>query len=105
SEHRDADHRRDHTYGKRRLDPGIEAAFLATAPVGLEHFSVVITGCLAVEHEGDLAILPGRVVVPAESKVATTYPTEEQYQRWKNKADSLDMSTSEFIQSMTEAGM
>jgi ElaB/YqjD/DUF883 family membrane-anchored ribosome-binding protein len=41
----------------------------------------------------------------AESKVATTYPTEGQYERWKNEADNLDMSTSEFIRSMTEAGM
>lgn len=40
-----------------------------------------------------------------ESKVATTYASEEQYQRWEREADNLDMSTSEFIRSMTEAGM
>ena len=41
----------------------------------------------------------------AESKVATTYPTEAQYERWKKEAEDFDMSTSEFIKSMTEAGM
>ena len=41
----------------------------------------------------------------AESKVATTYPTEEQYSRWQDEADEFGMSTSEFIKSMTEAGL
>ena len=40
-----------------------------------------------------------------ESKTATTYPTEEQYERWKDEADEFGMSTSEFIKSMTEAGL
>jgi transcriptional regulator of acetoin/glycerol metabolism len=39
------------------------------------------------------------------TQTATTYPTVEQYERWKARADELDMSMSEFIQSMTEAGM
>jgi hypothetical protein len=39
------------------------------------------------------------------TQTATAYPTVEQYQRWKARADELDMSMSEFIQSMTEAGM
>lgn len=34
-----------------------------------------------------------------------TYPTEEQYQRWKERAAEMDMSVSEFMQAMTEAGM
>lgn len=40
-----------------------------------------------------------------ESKHAATYPTREQYIRWKNRADELGMSTSEFIEAMVEAGM
>lgn len=36
---------------------------------------------------------------------ATTYLKPEQYDRWKARADDLDMSTSEFIKSMVEAGM
>lgn len=39
------------------------------------------------------------------SQQATTYPTEEQYERWKNRADELDMGVSEFMQAMIEAGM
>lgn len=34
-----------------------------------------------------------------------TYPTEEQYERWKDRAEEMDMSVSEFMQSMIEAGM
>jgi hypothetical protein len=34
-----------------------------------------------------------------------TYPTEQQYARWKREADDHGMSVSEFIQSMTEAGL
>ncbi len=41
----------------------------------------------------------------AESKHAATYPTPEQYTRWKNRAEELGMSTSEFIEAMVEAGM
>lgn len=40
-----------------------------------------------------------------ESKHAATYPTQQQYARWKNRADELGMSTSEFIEAMVEAGM
>jgi hypothetical protein len=39
------------------------------------------------------------------TQTATTYPTVEQYERWKAEADKYDMSMSEFIQNMTEAGM
>jgi ElaB/YqjD/DUF883 family membrane-anchored ribosome-binding protein len=40
-----------------------------------------------------------------DTQPAMTYPTSEQYERWKARADDLDMSTSEFMQSMVEAGM
>lgn len=40
-----------------------------------------------------------------DGPTAKAYPTPEQYQRWKDRADELDMSVSEFIASMTEAGM
>lgn len=40
-----------------------------------------------------------------ETKTATTYPTEQQYERWKKEAKEEGMSTSEFIAAMTEAGM
>lgn len=40
-----------------------------------------------------------------ESVTATTYPTEEQYQRWRKEAEERNMSVSEFIQGMTEAGI
>lgn len=33
------------------------------------------------------------------------YPTEEQKTRWEERADEYDMSTSEFVASMTEAGL
>ncbi|EMA44281.1 hypothetical protein C449_12163 [Halococcus saccharolyticus DSM 5350] len=33
------------------------------------------------------------------------YPTTDQYDRWKRRADEFDMSVSEFIQSMVEAGL
>ena len=35
---------------------------------------------------------------------AMTYPTEEQYEGWKEEADEMDMSVSEWIQAMVEAG-
>ncbi|WP_312908176.1 hypothetical protein [Natronosalvus caseinilyticus] len=38
-------------------------------------------------------------------KQASTYPPEEQRERWKKRADELDMSMSEFLASMTEAGI
>jgi predicted nuclease with TOPRIM domain len=34
-----------------------------------------------------------------------TYPTTEQYERWKDRADTFDMSVSEFMQAMVEAGL
>ena len=39
------------------------------------------------------------------SATALTYPTENQYERWQDRADKLDMTMSEFLQSMVEAGM
>jgi chromosome condensin MukBEF ATPase and DNA-binding subunit MukB len=40
-----------------------------------------------------------------ESHPTMTYPTEEQYERWEEKANELGMSMSEFVESMVEAGM
>lgn len=34
-----------------------------------------------------------------------TYPTVEQRDRWDERADKLDMNTSEFVKNMVEAGM
>jgi predicted nuclease with TOPRIM domain len=34
-----------------------------------------------------------------------TYPTEAQYDRWKRRAEEFDMSVSEFMQAMVEAGL
>lgn len=39
-----------------------------------------------------------------ETQVAMTYPTVEQYERWKDDAADMDMSVSEWIQAMVEAG-
>ncbi|PHQ44015.1 hypothetical protein Z052_00845 [Halorubrum sp. C191] len=41
----------------------------------------------------------------SDSRHTATYPTEDQYQRWQNRADDLGMSMSEFIESMVEAGL
>jgi ElaB/YqjD/DUF883 family membrane-anchored ribosome-binding protein len=41
----------------------------------------------------------------ADSHHAATYPSEEQYQRWQDRADDLGMSMSEFMEAMVEAGM
>lgn len=41
----------------------------------------------------------------SDTQHATTYPTSDQYKRWKARAGDFDMSTSEFIQAMVEAGM
>lgn len=41
----------------------------------------------------------------SDSRHAATYPTEEQYQRWKTQAEDLGMSMSEFIEAMVEAGL
>lgn len=40
-----------------------------------------------------------------DSRHAATYPSEQQYQRWQNRADDLGMSLSEFMEAMVEAGM
>lgn len=40
----------------------------------------------------------------SETQPAMTYPTATQYEQWKNRADSMDMSISEYIQAMVEAG-
>lgn len=40
-----------------------------------------------------------------QSQPATTYVTEDQYQRWQDEADRLGMSISEFISAMVEAGL
>jgi ElaB/YqjD/DUF883 family membrane-anchored ribosome-binding protein len=41
----------------------------------------------------------------ANSRHAATYPSEEQYQRWQDRADDLGMSISEFMEAMVEAGL
>jgi len=41
----------------------------------------------------------------SETQATMTYPTTEQHARWKREADAMDMSLSEFIQAMTEAGL
>lgn len=41
----------------------------------------------------------------SETQPAMTYPTSRQYERWKHRADEFDMSTSEFMQAMIEAGL
>lgn len=38
-------------------------------------------------------------------KQTSTYPPEEQRERWKDRADELDMSMSQFLAAMTEAGI
>jgi molecular chaperone DnaK (HSP70) len=40
----------------------------------------------------------------SDSQMAATYIPQQQYTRWKSRAESLDMSVSEFIKSMVEAG-
>ena len=40
-----------------------------------------------------------------DTQPAMTYPTTAQYERWKDRADDLDMSVSEFMQNMVEAGI
>lgn len=40
-----------------------------------------------------------------DTQAAMAYPTEKQYNRWKSRANELDMSVSEFMTSMIEAGM
>lgn len=41
----------------------------------------------------------------ANTQAAMTYPSEEQYERWKDRAKEMNMSVSEFMQAMIEAGM
>jgi len=41
----------------------------------------------------------------ADSRHAATYPSEEQYQRWQDRADDLGMSMSAFMEAMVEAGL
>lgn len=39
------------------------------------------------------------------TQMAAAYPTNEQYERWKVRADEFDMTVSGFISSMVEAGL
>lgn len=41
----------------------------------------------------------------SDTKPAMTYPTAEQYDRWKERADEFVMNVSQFMQSMIEAGL
>ncbi|MFB6186304.1 MAG: hypothetical protein ABEI86_05485, partial [Halobacteriaceae archaeon] len=43
--------------------------------------------------------------VAEETQPAMTYPTEQQYSRWKDCAEERDMSVSEFMQAMIEMGV
>lgn len=40
-----------------------------------------------------------------QTQATMVYPSNEQHARWKDIADEMDMSLSEFVQSMTEAGL
>lgn len=42
--------------------------------------------------------------VSDDTAVATTYPSEELYESWREHADELDLTTSRFILQMVEAG-
>lgn len=39
-----------------------------------------------------------------ETQPAMCYPTKEQYEQWKDEADEMGMTVSEYMQSMIEAG-
>ena len=41
----------------------------------------------------------------SDTQPAMAYPTNAQYARWKDRAEALDMTVSEFMQGMIEAGM
>ena len=41
----------------------------------------------------------------SDTQPAMTYPTEDQYDRWKQRAEEFDMSVSEFMAAMVEAGL
>lgn len=43
--------------------------------------------------------------VKQRTQVATAYPTQRQHERWKSRAEYLDMSFSEFVQAMVEVGI
>lgn len=47
----------------------------------------------------------GWLTVGSDSHPTTTYPTEDQYNRWEARADELGMSMSEFVECMVEAGL
>ena len=40
-----------------------------------------------------------------DTDMVTVYAKEKQHDRWKDRADELDMTVSGFVKSMTEAGM
>lgn len=40
-----------------------------------------------------------------ETQPTMTYPSKRQHARWKQEAEDMGMSLSEFIQAMTEAGL
>lgn len=44
------------------------------------------------------------ILMSNDSARAVTYPTQTQYERWKDRANGMDMSTSESMQAMIEAG-
>lgn len=44
------------------------------------------------------------VVTETDKQPAMAYPTPEQYDDWKGDADAMDMSVSEWMQAMIEAG-
>ena len=41
----------------------------------------------------------------SNSRHVATYPAEEQYRRWEDRAEELGMSLSEFVEAMVEAGI
>lgn len=44
------------------------------------------------------------VMTETDKQPAMAYPTPEQYAGWKEDAEEMDMSVSEWIQAMVEAG-
>lgn len=40
-----------------------------------------------------------------DTQAAMIYPTVDQYERWRDRANDLDMGVSEFIQAIVEAGI
>lgn len=41
----------------------------------------------------------------SDTQPTMTYPTKEQHARWKDEANKMDLSLSQFLQAMTEAGL